>query len=129
MTNFEKYKDEIIKLVKDSANDCLDFVVPTVLEPIDLDCDDISCDTCYRLFLVWLLDEYKEPEEPEVDWSKIPVDTKVYVKNEGGKEWFKRYFAKYENGNIYAWDSGYASWTANGVTPWEYAKLAEEENL
>lgn len=129
MTNYEKYRDEIIKIPRDSENDCLDFVIPNVLEPMDFDCGDISCYTCNRLFSVWLLNEYKEPEEPKVDWSKIPVDTKVYVKNEGGKKWFKRYFAKYENGKIYAWDSGYASWTANGVAPWEYAKLAEEENL
>lgn len=81
MTNFEKYRDEIIKIQKYSANDCLDFVIPNVLEPMDFDCDNISCDTCHRLFSVWLLNEYKEPEKPEVDWSKISVDTKIYVKD------------------------------------------------
>ena len=126
MTNFERYRNEIIKSARDSENDCSDFVIPNVLKPLNFDCNDLSCETCHRLFSAWLLDEYKEPE---IDWSKVPVDTKVYVKDEGGKEWFKRYFAKYENGKIYAWDSGYASWTASGVTSWEYAKLAEEENL
>lgn len=127
MTNYEKYKDEIIKISKDSENDCLDFVIPNVLEPIAVDCDDISCNTCDRLFSAWLLNEYKEPE---VDWSKVSVDTRVYVKEDPYDDWNRRYFAKYEKGKIYAWYSGYTSWSANGeddVTSWKYAKLAEEE--
>lgn len=132
MTNYEKYKDEIIKILKDSANDCLDFVIPNVLEPMDFDCDNISCDTCHRLFFVWLLNEYKELEEPEVDWSKIPIDTKIYVKDKEKDKWIKRYFARYEKGEIYAWSSGHTSWNASGeddAMSWEYAKLAEDENL
>ena len=39
----------------------------------------------------------------------------------------KRHFAKYENGNIYAWGNGCTSWTDNGsALTWNYAKLAEE---
>lgn len=132
MTNYEKYKDEIIKISKDSANDCLDFVIPNVLEPMTLDCDDITCDTCNRLFSAWLLNEYKEPEKPEVDWSKISVDTKIYVKDNIHNNWIKRYFARYEEGKIYAWDCGHTSWIAgdeNCATSWKYAKLAEDENL
>ena len=44
-------------------------------------------------------------------------------------KWTRRYFAKYENGQVYAWGSGVTSWSACGsydVTPWKYAKLAEE---
>lgn len=97
-----------------------------------LDCDDITCDTCNRLFSAWLLNEYKEPEKPEVDWSKVPVDTKIYVKDNIHNNWIKRYFARYEEGKIYAWDSGHTSWIASGenyATSWKYAKLAEDENL
>lgn len=130
MTNYEKYRDEIIKIPKDSASDCFDFVIPNVLKPLNFDCDDISCDTCNRLFSVWLLDEYKEPEKPEVDWSKVPVDTKIYVKDNIYDNWIKRYFARYEEGKIYAWDSGHTSWIADGencATSWKYAKLAENQ--
>lgn len=132
MTNYEKYKDEIIKIPKDSVNDCLDFVIPNVLEPMALDCDDISCNTCNRLFSAWLLNEYKKPEKKEVDWSKIPVDTKIYVRENLYDKWVRRHFARYEKGEIYAWYSGYTSWSAGneyGATSWKYAKLAEDENL
>lgn len=131
MTNFEKYRDEIIKIQKYSANDCLDFVIPNVLEPMDFDCDNISCDTCHRLFSVWLLNEYKEPEKPEVDWSKISVDTKIYVKDKEEDKWTKRYFAKYEKGKVYTWMYGNTSWISDGIEieSWEYAKLAEDEEV
>lgn len=130
MTNYEKYRDEIIKIQKYSANDCLDFVIPNVLEPMDFDCDNISCDTCHRLFSVWLLNEYKEPEKPEVYWSKVAVDTPILVRNSENEEWYKRYFARYENETVYAWVSGCTSWSSiddDDVYVWKYVKLAERE--
>ena len=65
-------------------------------------------------------------EEPEVDWSKVPVDTPILVSIDG-LNWYRRYFAKYKNGFIYAFDSGTTSWSENGATGWECAKLAEVE--
>lgn len=62
-----------------------------------------------------------------VDWSKISVDTPVLVSNDN-KEWVKRYFARYEDGNVYCWLSGKTSWTAIcelSVGHWNYTKLAE----
>lgn len=54
------------------------------------------------------------------------VDTPILVRDFIYDEWKKRYFAKYEDGNIYAWSDGKTSWTAEGnMTEWEYAKLAE----
>ena len=67
-------------------------------------------------------------EEPEVDWSKVAVDTPILVRDSKGESWHERHFAKYENGIIYAWDDGKTSWTAEGfATMWRYAKLAEED--
>ena len=63
-----------------------------------------------------------------VDWSKVPVDTPILVKNHDGESWEKRYFAFFKDGNIYAWMCGTTSWTADvadGATDWKYAKLAE----
>lgn len=71
-----------------------------------------------------------EPENPEVDWSKVEVDTPILVKDHRDADWIRRYFAKYEGGKIYAWKSGATSWSAtskNDVLEWEYAKLAEVE--
>ena len=63
-----------------------------------------------------------------VDWSKVAVDTPILVKNHDGEAWEKRYFAFFEDGNVYTWMSGTTSWTADiagGATDWKYAKLAE----
>ena len=73
--------------------------------------------------------------EEVVDWSKVAVDTKILVANFTGNDnkivWKKRYFAKYENGKIYAWDSGFTSFTIDSddlCTSWDFVKLYEEEN-
>ena len=73
------------------------------------------------------MEEYKEPE---IDWSKVEVDTPILVSQteDGDEEWIKRHFAKYENGKVYAWDGGSTSWTSKGnMTGWNFAKLAESE--
>lgn len=62
-----------------------------------------------------------------VDWSKVAVDTPILVSNDN-KEWVKRYFARYEDGNVYCWLSGKTSWTAIcelSIGHWNYTKLAE----
>ena len=72
-----------------------------------------------------ILEPYKE--EHEIDWYKVAVDTPILVRCVGGEEWGKRYFAKYENGTIYAWMCGYTSWSTpdGNMAAWAYAKLAE----
>ena len=62
-----------------------------------------------------------------IDWSKVEVDTPVLVSNDN-KEWIKRYFARYEDGNVYCWLNGKTSWTAIcelSIGHWNYTKLAE----
>ena len=82
------------------------------------------------------LDEILQMEFEEivdVDWSKVQVDTKILV-SEDGEDWYRRYFAKYENGFIYAFPDGLSSFTAcykpecgyQRVCAWKYAKLYEE---
>ena len=61
-----------------------------------------------------------------IDWENISVDTKILVSTDGEK-WNKRYFAKYINGKVYAWDCGATSFSSNHCTKWAYAKLYEEE--
>lgn len=65
----------------------------------------------------------------DIDWSKVPVDTKILVRDRKDGEWKRKYFAKYENEKIYAWADGSTSFTAkydNDVTSWRYAKLYKE---
>lgn len=122
MKNYEKYADEIRKYKGD--NFCIDFVLPNIMESND--CGG-NCDVCRIVQMLWLLEDYKEPEEPEVDWSNVKIDTPILVRDYEGQEWARRYFAKYENKTIYAWDGGRTSWSGDGVTEWKYAKLAESE--
>ena len=123
MKNYEKYADKI-KEYNDSSF-CLRFVEPYVLNAIGLSCSRLGCSKCRVLQTVWLMKEYVGPQ---VDWSKLKVDTPILVRDFEGSDWFRRHFAKYENGTVYAWDGGDTSWSGEDVmTEWKYAKLAESE--
>ena len=76
--------------------------------------------------MIWGMDQ--------VDWSKIPVDTKVLVSNSKNGEWDKRYFAKFENGKVFTFTIGATSWSTSRpnnpiVVSWKYAKLANDKKL
>ena len=60
------------------------------------------------------------------DWSKVAVDTKVWVRARHGCEWLKRHFAFRENGVVYCFLDGGTSWTEKRTTDWKYCKLAKE---
>lgn len=67
-------------------------------------------------------------ERYEIDWTKVPVDTKVLVRASQKHRWDKRYFAKYENGKVFTFVNGYTSWSVSNtkfLTSWKYARLAE----
>ena len=78
---------------------------------------------CDNERIMWLCEEY---QEPPVDWSKVAVDTKILVSDDG-EHWYKRYFASYEDGRVYIWSGGGTSWSNNLTSPYNYAKLAEED--
>ena len=71
---------------------------------------------------LWLLKDY---EEPEVDWSKVEVDTPILGRNREDEDWYRRYFAEYRDGVVYTWVNGATSWNATCMTEWKQAKLAE----
>ena len=123
MKNYEKYADEI-KGYK-GTRFCKDFIARYILKSND--CINVGCTRCKMLQMLWLMEEYEEPEEPEVDWSKVKVDTPILVRQGKNGEWLERHFAKYENGNVYAWVDGQTSWTGADEIKWKYAKLAESE--
>ena len=62
--------------------------------------------------------------KPEIDWSKVKVDTPILVSGDN-ISWRRRHFAKYENGKVYAFDGGNTSWTGGRTGSWKYAKFAE----
>ena len=119
MKNYEKYADEIKGY--NGTHFCKDFIGQYILKSDD--CTNVGCARCKMLQMLWLMEEYEE-----VDWSKVEVDTPILVRDFEGSDWFRRHFAKYENGTVYAWDGGDTSWSGGDViTDWKYAKLAESE--
>ena len=69
--------------------------------------------------------------EEVMDWSKVPVDTKVLVSDDGEK-WYERYFAECKHGKVYCFSNGTTSFTIQGSNypvekiSWDYAKLYQE---
>ena len=126
MKNYEKYADAIKKLKSNIGIEwCEVFAKPKVLKSFGRTCEEASCGLCNTLTTLWLLEDY---EEPKTDWSKVEVDTPILVRDLEGEEWLRRYFAKYENGRVYAWGCGGTSWSGDDcATGWNYAKLAESE--
>ena len=77
-------------------------------------------------------DNYKKimEYEPPIDWSKISVDTKIYVKDYKNDLWEKRHFSHCTpDGKVHAFHYGTTSFTSvDGASCWNYAKLAEVED-
>lgn len=132
MTNREKYAEQIL----DIAVTGHPFAINRNGEVNS--CGKVPCDECiFRKNKVTdiscgeKIKEWSEQEyvESPVDWSKVPVDTKILVRGSEDEPWLKRHFARYENNIVFAWDSGCTSYSAYGcdnVAGCKYAKLAEE---
>lgn len=128
MTNYEKYKEQIEKFAKLTINFALTKDNKEIVK-----CAGFNCKNCVFYCSIGCCDDNKidwadaEYIEPEVDWSKVAVDTPILVSSDN-KNWLKRYFAKYENKKIYAFKDGKPLWSSNGeFVDWDYAKLAEVE--
>lgn len=127
MKNREKYAEEI-KSYK-GKRFCSEFVEPKILQSLNLVCTDQQCAHCSVLMAIWL---EEEAEEDIVYWSKLPVDTKILVRDDNTDEWERRYFCKYENGTVYTFADGRSSWSSDcecdDFISWKYAKLADQED-
>ena len=132
MTNREKYAERILDIA------CIGELLAIGKNTMKLvSCADILCEDCYFGMDVdkkcgdacreWCESEYKEPP---IDWSKVPVDTPILVRDSQDDEWLHRHFAKFKDGVVYAWDDGKTSWSLLSLDKvdwnWKYAKLAED---
>ena len=129
MLNIEKYK----KILLDT--EVISITKLAVINDKPVECRECHCGKCdfggkkdCKPYLEeWLFSKY---EEPEVDWSKVKVDTPILVRDDEDGEYQKRHFARFKNGKVYAWHDGLTSWSAIGgcERSWKYAKLAESED-
>lgn len=65
-----------------------------------------------------------------VCWSKVAVDTPVFVRDSINEVWKCRYFAEYKDGKVYTWRDGKTSWSnviSDRPVVWGYAELAFKE--
>lgn len=65
-----------------------------------------------------------------VDWSKVEVDTPIFVRNSIEEVWKCRYFAEYKDGKVYTWRDGKTSWSnviSDRPVVWGYAEFAFKE--
>ena len=86
---------------------------------------DLMYGDCDELLKKWANSEYKERE---IDWSKVPVDTPIYVWDNNDNRTYKRHFAGYNkvNNMIIAFDNGGTSWSSGATTTrWIHAKIKE----
>lgn len=72
----------------------------------------------------------------KVDWSKVPIDTKVMVTDDltdnRSTQWSKRYFAERSANEAvyYVFQNGATSWSAKGrKNVWRRIKLAESVTI
>lgn len=132
MTNREKYAEQILDIAVTGHSIAVDKK-GNFYRCSELDCEDcifsrVELDESYcgEKTKKWSEQEYVEPP---VDWSKVPVDTKVYVRDFDGGLWYPRYFARFENGKIVTWRDGATSFSArdiDSVSKWNQGKLAED---
>jgi hypothetical protein len=133
MTNREKYAEQILDIALAGGSVAVDKKGNICR------CADVGCSNC--IFVKTKTDdnrlckkrikEWSEQEyvEPPVDWHKVPVDTKILVRDSENEAWRKRHFAKFENGKIYTWNDGRSSFTAfepESTSWWNQGKLAED---
>lgn len=134
MKNREKYKNELMNVIKIDGRICGFMKKHDVYRIIGTDLEhfcEMDCIACGIALQLWLDEEY---EEPEVDWSKVPVDTLVRVRDYENCDWFLRYFKGVDESNpeekYEAWTNGATSKTANndGYVHWKYCELVEDED-
>ena len=120
MKNYEKYRDLVIKCVKD---DSICDLAHTAYR--DIQCDNRTCGECSKFTAEWL-----NREDNEIDWSEVEADTPVLIKTEDGLMF--RHFAKYWHEHVFVYANGQTSWTNGGETEtWDpdYVEFRRDEDF
>lgn len=133
MTNKEKYGKEILDIACTGDRVAMRKSDNVIVGCRKFECFDCAFNThgegCNDAIKKWANSEYVE--QP-VDWSKVAVDTPILVRDSENGIWRKRYFAKYEDNTVYAWQGGATSWSvysSSDMSNWQFAKLAESSEV
>lgn len=115
--HFAKYKDGVIYTWDNGQTSWTKTYIMTAWKYAKLAESEEKCEKLSK----------EETKETETDWSKVEVDTPIFVRDSEIEGWERRHFAKYKDGVVYAWQGRLTSWTTEDMTAWNYAKLAESE--
>ncbi len=130
-TNLEHYKYEIIARSMTNVSKC-SFLKENVLKVNT--CSVISCHECTKKVEEWLQQPYEEPVV-EIDWSKVSVDTPVFVWTDDiDVVHVPRYFSNYDENaerKFGCFPDGQTSFSTSVLTNtyWRYCKLARQEDI
>lgn len=98
-----------------------------VNSPIDMTKDELTQ-------FIDIVKEWSKNHLVEIDWSKVPEDTPVYVcQNKADGEvrcYFKKYYPNHEKPFL-CYSDGQTSWSSHGLdtTYWVHCELAREEDI
>lgn len=140
MKNREKFREYILSWAKNGKGKAQAYcefarknMIPNLTDCTDGGCAGLTCTCCRAIFSVWLDEEFEELPKPEVDWSNVPVDTLVRVRDDKDDEWVLRYFDSFNfssmSGHNYrVFADGATSVTGrDSVEQWKYCELVEDE--
>ena len=136
MKNREKYKNELMDVISMEGAICGFVRNHGVAQMLGKDMESFCgmwCVACGTALQLWLDEEYTEPPKPEVDWSNVPVDTLVRVRDREEQEWTLMYFKGLDDkgyiNRFQTWVDGATSKTSYGVYKnWTYCELVEDED-
>ena len=133
MLNKEKYVEELMDFIINDKSLAYDIRTKKITDCANTPCNfcGFSCKgDCMEKRKDWLNSEY---EENTVDWSKVPIDTPILVRDADNESWRKGHFAGISvTGKVGIFYNGGTSWSAakpSDYTLWSQAKLAEDADF
>ena len=122
MTNYEHYKEQMERITRLGRCVAMNATTGEIVCCADINCNECLFQgsedaNCSQKAFKWADEEYKEPE---IDWSKVPIDTPVLISGDG-KEWYRRYFSGVD-------ENGSPTVFCCGATRWSSKNYDENEN-
>lgn len=132
-TNYEHYKEQLLAYTI-TIGEC-DFIQEKILKRSCTTEGEPTCEQCRKEILRWLKQPYEEPAI-EIDWTKVPIDTPVYVSDNNempdASSFCRHFKCVNEYGKFVCFDVGRTSFS-NGIngttTTYKYCALARPEDV
>lgn len=131
MKNREKYKNELIEVIKKDGKICEFVKKHEVFRMFGKDSKSyckMTCVTCGTALKLWLDEEY---EEPKVNWYNVHVDTLVRVRDSLNEDWklaFFKGFYPHKEFKFETWANAETSKTGHVFERWMFCELVEDED-